>query len=126
MPISPGVGLFGSTEQQILTTPKNPANKHKRKTAANITPEQRRPLTSITSRDRINVGDNDFDVKISKKRRKNPPTECLDIANISKTVGNDKGNLKSNKGADTCEDHDSDDDDADIDYNIDCRGGLNY
>lgn len=32
MPISPGVGLFGSTEQQILTTPKNPANKHKRKT----------------------------------------------------------------------------------------------
>lgn len=31
VPISPAIGLFGSIEQQISTTPKTPANKHKRK-----------------------------------------------------------------------------------------------
>ena len=78
------------------------------------------------ARDRINVEDHDSHVKISKKRRKNPPTVLKDITNISKTLGNDKGNTKSNRGDDTCEDHDSDDDDADSDCNIDFRGGLNY
>lgn len=78
------------------------------------------------ARDRINVGDNDSHAKISKKRRKNPPAVLKDITNISKTFGNDKGNINSNRGDDSCEDHDSDDDDADINDNIDFRGFLNY
>ncbi|KAL0706656.1 hypothetical protein Bca4012_073082 [Brassica carinata] len=76
------------------------------------------------ARDRINVEDHDYHVKISKKRRKNPPTVLKDITNISKTLGNDKGNIKSNRGDDTCEDHDSDDDDAESDCNIDFRGVI--
>ncbi|KAJ4897553.1 Uncharacterized protein Rs2_24347 [Raphanus sativus] len=121
--ISRPIGLFGSIEQQTSTTPKTPANKNKRKIAT-ILPEKRSSVTSITSRDRINAGDNDSHVIISKKRRKNSPAVLKDITNISKTLGNDKGNIKSNRGDDTCEDHDSDDDDADDDCNIDIRGVI--
>ncbi|KAJ4902131.1 Uncharacterized protein Rs2_16082 [Raphanus sativus] len=125
VPISPAINLFGSIEQQTSTTPKTSANKNKRK-IANITPEHRSPLTSISSlaRDRINVGDNDSDVQIPKKPRRNPPTVLKEITNISKTLRNDKANTKSNIGDDACEDHDSDDEDADSDYNVDFRGVL--